>query len=122
MLDKLLDFDPASRITVEEALQHPYLAAFHDPADELSHTPFDFAFEAFNKIEDLRRMIIEEVNSYSAFSRGQIRRHMSKSILTNPEALDGTESGEMVPEYANGNGNNAADPDLERELENGIVG
>jgi serine/threonine protein kinase len=35
LLDKLLDFDPARRISVEEALGHPYLAQYHEPDDEV---------------------------------------------------------------------------------------
>lgn len=35
LLEKMLKFDPAERITVEEALDHPYLAALHDPDDEV---------------------------------------------------------------------------------------
>ncbi|KAM9886224.1 hypothetical protein OXX79_014338, partial [Metschnikowia pulcherrima] len=34
LLEKLLAFDPHERITVEEALDHPYLAVWHDPQDE----------------------------------------------------------------------------------------
>ncbi|CAG8669486.1 2176_t:CDS:2, partial [Racocetra fulgida] len=34
LLEKLLKFDPAARITVEQALAHPYLAAYHDEEDE----------------------------------------------------------------------------------------
>ncbi|CEG75681.1 Putative CMGC/MAPK protein kinase [Rhizopus microsporus] len=34
LLEKLLTFDPSSRITVEEALEHPYFELFHDPNDE----------------------------------------------------------------------------------------
>ena len=36
LLEKLLTFDPAARITVEEALAHPYLEAYHDENDEVS--------------------------------------------------------------------------------------
>lgn len=36
LLNKLLEFDPAKRITVEEALAHPYLSAYHDEDDEVS--------------------------------------------------------------------------------------
>ena len=36
LLNKLLEFDPAKRITVEEALAHPYLSAYHDVDDEVS--------------------------------------------------------------------------------------
>jgi len=31
LLEKMLDFDPANRITVEKALEHPYLSVYHDP-------------------------------------------------------------------------------------------
>ena len=34
LLAQLLNFDPAKRITCEQALNHPYLAVWHDPADE----------------------------------------------------------------------------------------
>ena len=34
LLVKMLTFDPAERITCEQALEHPYLAVWHDPADE----------------------------------------------------------------------------------------
>lgn len=34
LLAQLLNFDPAKRITCEQALNHPYLQVWHDPADE----------------------------------------------------------------------------------------
>jgi serine/threonine protein kinase len=34
LLAKMLCFDPAKRISCEEALGHPYLQVWHDPADE----------------------------------------------------------------------------------------
>jgi serine/threonine protein kinase len=36
LLGKMLCFDPAKRISCEEALNHPYLQVWHDPADEPS--------------------------------------------------------------------------------------
>ena len=36
LLAKMLKFDPAERINVDEALAHPYLAALHDPEDEVA--------------------------------------------------------------------------------------
>ncbi|KAL4859014.1 Proton/sulfate cotransporter 2 [Chlorella vulgaris] len=34
LLDRLLAFDPAKRLTVAQALAHPWLASLHDPNDE----------------------------------------------------------------------------------------
>jgi serine/threonine protein kinase len=34
LLVKMLTFDPAVRISCEQALEHPYLAVWHDPTDE----------------------------------------------------------------------------------------
>ena len=39
LLTKMLMFDPNKRITVDEALRHPYLANYHDPNDEPVSSP-----------------------------------------------------------------------------------
>lgn len=46
LMERMLQFDPRKRITVEEALQHPYLAQLHDPASEPS-APSVFLFTSF---------------------------------------------------------------------------
>jgi serine/threonine protein kinase len=46
----MLAFDPNKRITVEEALAHPYLTELHCPEDEptTEHvSAFDFDFEIY---------------------------------------------------------------------------
>ncbi|GLU02452.1 hypothetical protein SLE2022_197020 [Rubroshorea leprosula] len=46
LIDRMLTFDPTRRITVEEALAHPYLERLHDIADEpVCREPFSFDFE-----------------------------------------------------------------------------
>lgn len=63
LLERLLSFDPALRITVEEALAHPYLEAYHDIEDEPNHTSmFDFAFESVDSIEEMKRMRLLDAN------------------------------------------------------------
>ncbi len=62
LLDAMLAFDPSSRITVEAALEHPYLQIWHDVSDEPECTiTFDFAFEVVDEIGDMRHMILDEV-------------------------------------------------------------
>ncbi|KAL2517174.1 Mitogen-activated protein kinase 4 [Abeliophyllum distichum] len=46
LLEKMLVFDPDQRITVDEALWHPYLSSLHDINDEpICSKPFSFDFE-----------------------------------------------------------------------------
>uniref|UniRef100_A0A7S2U0G4 Mitogen-activated protein kinase n=1 Tax=Lotharella oceanica TaxID=641309 RepID=A0A7S2U0G4_9EUKA len=46
LLERLLEFVPKKRATVNEALQHPYLDKLHDPEDEPNaSSAFDFEFE-----------------------------------------------------------------------------
>ncbi len=46
LLEKMLEFNPNKRITIEQALKHPYLSSLHDPEDEpLFHSSVDFSFE-----------------------------------------------------------------------------
>lgn len=41
LLDKMLTFNPHKRITVEQALAHPYLEQYYDEKDEVK---FFFSF------------------------------------------------------------------------------
>ncbi|POW00496.1 hypothetical protein PSHT_13014 [Puccinia striiformis] len=69
-LNKTLTFDPKKRLTVEQALQHPYLEAYHDPEDEPTAPPLDEDFFAFDRQKDeitkeeLKQLLFDEVNSF----------------------------------------------------------
>ena len=70
----MLEFDPAKRISCEEALQHPYLAVWHDPADEpVCPRKFDFGFESVDQVEGMKTLILEEVRSFRTEVRRQAR-------------------------------------------------
>lgn len=70
LLDRMLAFDPSSRISVEEALEYPYLSIWHDASDEPScPTPFDFSFEVVEEVADMRKMILDEVVRFRAHVR-----------------------------------------------------
>nr|GME19792.1 mitogen-activated protein kinase homolog MMK1 [Ipomoea batatas] len=61
LVDKMLTFNPSKRITVEEALAHPYLAQLHDKSDEpICPVPFtDFEKQAYGE-EQIKDMIYQE--------------------------------------------------------------
>ncbi|CEG44899.1 cmgc mapk protein kinase [Plasmopara halstedii] len=70
LMTKLLQFDPRKRISVDDAIAHPFLASCRvDGADmgseRLAESAFDFSFERENKgnldKDTLRRLIFEDV-------------------------------------------------------------
>eukprot|EP01038_Epipyxis_sp_PR26KG_P011753 gene11753-15726_t len=69
LLLKLLQFNPDDRLTVEEALAHPYLKDFHGQMSEpVSKSAFDFEFEKVTGDEmsdaEVRKFMFEEVLLY----------------------------------------------------------
>uniref|UniRef100_A0AAX7SGH5 Mitogen-activated protein kinase n=1 Tax=Astatotilapia calliptera TaxID=8154 RepID=A0AAX7SGH5_ASTCA len=62
LLGRMLTFNPIKRITVEEALAHPYLEQYYDPSDEpVAEEPFTFTMELDDlPKERLKELIFEE--------------------------------------------------------------
>jgi len=57
LLDKMLQFDPRKRLSVEDALRHPYLKTLHHEDDEpVCEKPFKFDF----KKDDLTKSRLQE--------------------------------------------------------------
>ena len=69
LLSKMLTWDPKERISVNEALKHPYLDMLHDPDFEPTFEEplslFDFDFEMYKlKKKDYKELIHEEIELY----------------------------------------------------------
>ena len=67
LLSQMLKLDPLERITAAKALEHEYLANYHDIDDEpLCFSPFDFSFDQQNlSKESLKKSIIQETECYT---------------------------------------------------------
>ncbi len=65
LIKRMMTFDPLKRITIDEAMLHPYMNALHFPDDEPTTVPvscFDFDFELYNLTkEDYKDLIYEEI-------------------------------------------------------------
>jgi mitogen-activated protein kinase 1/3 len=67
LLTRMLAFDPEKRITVPQALEHAYMAAYHDPHDEPVAPPIPQEFFDFDKVKDdlsvpeLKLMLYNEI-------------------------------------------------------------
>jgi len=67
LLDILLKFDPNERCTVEEALNHPYLAAIRAEDNDVFGTcaPFKFDFENTDlSSAECKQLVVEEIQYY----------------------------------------------------------
>jgi len=130
LLNKLLDFDPATRITVEQALEHPYLATYHDPDDEPAHERlFDFSFESLTTIEDLKQSIANEVQEFkltTSFQADQLTLRKTDSIP--PESSPAIKNNAPPSHYAEffqndyQNDMSTLNMDLDAELESHLAG
>ncbi|KCV71311.1 CMGC/MAPK protein kinase [Fonticula alba] len=66
LAERMLNFDPAKRITVEDALRHPYLAALHDPTDEPEAPAiFDLDWDSVSKcVKSVRNQVFLEMLAF----------------------------------------------------------
>jgi len=65
LLKRMLEFSPKKRITVHEALNHPYLAELHDPNDEAECAPNKFQFfdRPLTNVQEVKSLIFEEIQN-----------------------------------------------------------
>uniref|UniRef100_A0A8C5Q1L7 Mitogen-activated protein kinase n=1 Tax=Leptobrachium leishanense TaxID=445787 RepID=A0A8C5Q1L7_9ANUR len=78
LLSKMLRFDPRERISVQEALRHPFLSKYHDPDDEPECVPaFDFGFDKMILTkEQIKEAIVAEIDGFHRRREG-IQRQIS---------------------------------------------
>lgn len=82
LLTKMLSFDPARRITVIEALEHPYLATYHDVSDE-PECPETFErwrmLESLETLEQYKETLYNEIQDY----RSEVRNIAAERSASN---------------------------------------
>lgn len=67
LLSRMLEFDPEKRITVQQALEHPYISAYHDDLDEPT-------FPVFNGFDNPEYSSIKRANLSTEFS-GKMQKY-----------------------------------------------
>ncbi|KAG9349986.1 hypothetical protein JZ751_026339 [Albula glossodonta] len=83
LLAAMLRFDPRERISVTQALAHPYLAKYHDPDDEPICVPaFDFEFDKLPlSREQIKEAILEEIQDFHQRKQGNRRKIQFRPLL-----------------------------------------
>lgn len=94
----MLTFDPAERITVQEALLHPYLAPYHDETDE-PECPIKFdkweEVEGIQSLADFRETIHREVEEFRAEVR-TVEEWDSESCISGVQSTAVTDEESVV--------------------------
>jgi mitogen-activated protein kinase 1/3 len=73
LMERMLQFNPKKRITVNEALAHPYFEKLHDPETEPEcKQPFDFQFEQVKMTKPiLQSYMLEEIYHFRPEERAK---------------------------------------------------
>jgi mitogen-activated protein kinase 7 len=120
LLDHMLAFDPSSRISVEAALEHPYLHIWHDASDEPGcPTTFNFDFEVVDEVSEMRRMILDEVQKFRQHVRiqpGQQAQGQGPTVPIPQDGSWGARAEDPRPQETYGHGPGG----LEQELQGGL--
>lgn len=116
LLEKMLVFDPRKRITIEQALEHPYLASLRDKSlEKTSPTPFDFAFEDCDLTRiKLQELIFEDVchfhpeaavwesSVHSISGRSPLKRSLNRKSFSGQNAANAQTSAHSAPNRSSG--------------------
>ncbi|KAL2077972.1 hypothetical protein ACEWY4_025657 [Coilia grayii] len=86
LLGAMLRFDPRERISVCQALEHPYLSKYHDTDDEPICVPaFDFEFDRQPMgREQIKEAILAEIQDFHVRKQAGKPRIQFRPLLTRP--------------------------------------
>uniref|UniRef100_A0A667X2W2 Stress-activated protein kinase JNK n=1 Tax=Myripristis murdjan TaxID=586833 RepID=A0A667X2W2_9TELE len=91
LLSKMLIIDPAKRISVDEALQHPYINVWYDPAEVEAPPPqiYDKQLdEREHSIDEWKELIYKEVMNFEERTKnGVVKGQPSPSAMNSSESL-----------------------------------
>lgn len=88
LLSKMLIIDPAKRMSVDEALQHPYINVWYDPAEVEAPPPqiYDKQLdEREHSIDEWKELIYKEVMNFEERTKnGVVKGQPSPSAQVQP--------------------------------------
>jgi mitogen-activated protein kinase 15 len=113
LLQKMLQFNPNKRITVEEALEHPYVAFFHHPEEEIVcdriiKIPMDDNHKY--TVKEYRQKLYDDILK----RKREIRKKIVTSTQKKDEIIEKNEKKEEKPVEKTSNSNTKTNNALEK--------
>ena len=105
LLSKMLTFHPDKRITVSQAMKHPYLAQLFDEDDEkIKVPPFTFDETKHKNITDVKRAIYEEsLNFHKSNPKTAPQKNPSLAVAVD-EGVDGRAAATSLEKFSKDEG------------------
>jgi len=97
LLAKTMRWDPESRITVVEALQHPYLEKLHCPEDEPVREPLDTTDFEFERRKINATALREEIFRETLWYYPELNDQFQQEIAESSESYDISQYRLLVP-------------------------
>lgn len=98
LLSCMLSFDPRDRISVCQALEHPYLSKYHDSDDEPVCVPaFDFEFDRQPMTrEQIKEAILAEIQDFHRKKQGSKKIQFKPLLRSNSGAVPVTQNQQIT--------------------------
>ncbi|KAL9641481.1 hypothetical protein ABK040_013406 [Willaertia magna] len=98
LLEKMLTWDPEKRITVQDALHHPYLKDMFDPEEYnlpitspentyFCKSIFDYQFNEDIKTEEIKTLIFQEIESFNQEMALEQKQFNNNTVVNNNNGI-----------------------------------
>jgi len=95
LLQQTLILDPVARLQVVDALNHPYVAQYHDESTEIDCPPFNISFEyenSMNTIFGVRHMMFKELTKFGQTKQRSTRTNKRSTSNNNSRSNSSSRS------------------------------
>uniref|UniRef100_A0A665UUD1 Stress-activated protein kinase JNK n=1 Tax=Echeneis naucrates TaxID=173247 RepID=A0A665UUD1_ECHNA len=123
LLSKMLVIDASKRISVDEALQHPYINVWYDPAEVEApppKIPDKQLDEREHTVEDWKELIYKEVSEWEEWTKNGVIRGQPPPLGDPPQPTSSSSSANDVSSMSTEPTDPSSDPTMTSETDSSL--